>query len=369
MPDTLAVAAKPANTSPATRPPEPTARTPAQYVPGEAVRSFLNAAPEPAAPVTTNQSDLAENFRHGGWMPFRRRVEQALITTPGISPRRLAAFRCCGCDAFVEARSRVVNCNTPSGPALFGQEYRVRATKCHDRFCVPCSQERSNRIRCSLLKHMHTRGNMKLITLTLAASDRPLHEILDRITKCFRLLRNKPLWKKNVKGGVSIIETKIGDGSGKWHVHFHIVAETSFIPQRELSHLWHKITGDSHIVDIRQVGARVGAVSYITKYITKAADHSIVMSPKHLSEAITAFHGRRLVSTFGTWRGLELMEKPSDDADYYFDPTDQCRYPKPDWRPLGSLATLLALAQAGDAAAAAVVRKLRRPAGRPPPKV
>jgi len=324
-----------------------------------AISEFLARSPADDAPPDAPTS-LSENFRHGGWMPFRRRVEQALLTTEGITPRRIAAFRLCGCDAFVEARSR-----NPGLPSI--KEYRIRQTKCHDRFCVPCSQERSNRIRMSLLKHMHPLENLKLITLTLAASDDTLSQILDRITRCFRLLRNKPLWNKNVQGGCAIIETKLGAGSKKWHVHFHVVAQSRYIPQDKLAELWQQITGDSRIVDIRPVGAKTGAVQYITKYITKAADHSIVMSPRHLSEALTAFHGRRLVTTFGTWRGLELMEKPANDNDYYYDENLGSRQPKPAWRPIGSLDAVLSDAAAGSPYALDVVRKLRRGPRPPPP--
>ena len=295
-------------------------------------------------------SDLAEQFRHGGWAPFRKRVDDALVITPGISPRRLSAFRSCGCDAFVEFRT--------VGFENKSTDYRIRSTKCHDRFCVPCASERSRRIRDSLLRHMNGRENLSLITLTLKASTDPLTTILDRITRCFRLLRNKPLWKKQVQGGCSIIETKTGQGSGEWHVHFHVVAEAKFLNQRVLSDLWLNITGDSSIVDIRRVGAHAGAVQYITKYITKAADHSIVMSPKHLGEAITAFNGRRLVSTFGTWRGLELMEKVDDE---------QLSQSATEWQGLGRLDDFLRDAASGDPRSVAIVRTLRRGPVRPPP--
>jgi hypothetical protein len=315
------------------------------------VQQFLSQKPsDNIAQVQT--PDLAEQFRHGGWAPFRKRVDAALAATPGISPRRLSAFRGCGCDAYVEYR--LIGRDNPA------KEFRIRSTKCHDRFCVPCAAERSSRIRDSLARHMYQRENMSLITLTLAASTAPLTEILDRITRCFRLLRNKPLWKKAVQGGCSIIETKLGEGSGAWHVHFHILAETKFLHQARLSELWHSITGDSRIVDIRRVGAHSGAISYITKYVCKAADHSIVMSPKHLQEAITAFNGRRLVSTFGTWRGLELMEKVDEELS---------SYAVGEWQGMGRLDDFLRDAARGDPAAIAVIRTLRRGTSRPPPPV
>jgi hypothetical protein len=287
----------------------------------------------------------------------------------------VAAFCSCGGDAYVESRTRVVAA-TPGHAATglgapmhgFGKEYRIRQSKCHDRFCVPCSQERSNRIRHSLLDHMKTLTDLKLITLTQKNHATTLTAALDKITRCFRLLRNKPLWKKKILGGVWIIETKIGENSGEWHCHIHCIAQGKYINAFELSALWLAITGDSKIVKVDAVGAKTGAVSYITKYITKAADHSIVMDPVRLREAILAFTGRRLVSTFGAWRGLELMEKPDEESDFILDPESGHAYDRPQWRGVGSLNAILCKAAAGDAAARFIVSKLKR-TGRPAPPV
>lgn len=321
---------------------------------------FLNGAPvDPvaaAAPGIT-RPDLVENFRHSGWAPTRKRVETALTECPCVSPRRLSAFRACGCDAFVEA-FRATHSDTFT-------DFRVRSTKCHDRFCVPCSNERSLRIRDSLTRHMYKRPNMSLITLTFAASDKTLTEILDNAGRCFRILRNWSAWKKAVKGGAAIIETKIGEGSGKWHVHYHVLAETGFLKQSDLSERWFEITGDSKIVDIRRVGAVCGAVSYITKYVTKAADPSIIRDPVRLRESIEAFTGRRLVSTFGTWRGLQLMERPDEEQET---PEEKAK-----WRGIGPLDAIILRAEAGDAEAVRIMRRIAprrfisRPTGPPLP--
>jgi hypothetical protein len=327
---------------------------------------FLAAEPEPAAAAAAAGilPDLSINFRHSGWIHNRHKVDAALLACPDISPRRLTAFRQCGADAFVE-EGDATQCDAARMNPLThaikaaNPKYRCRSTKCHDRFCVPCSNERSARVRASLMAHMQGRANLSLITLTLKASDATLTDVMDRLQKCFRAVRQKTLWKKAVKGGVSIIETKIGGGSGQWHCHYHVIAEAGFIDQRKLSNLWFEVTGDSQIVDIRRVGAITGAVSYITKYVTKAADKSIVESPKHLQESIIAFTGRRMISTFGSWRGLELMERPENENS-----TD---IPQSAWRTIGSLSEILQRAAAGDPAAAKIIKALTparfRPSG------
>lgn len=296
-------------------------------------------------------SDLAENFRHSGWAPFRKKVIRAIEHVHGPESRRASAIRSCGCDAHVMSRWL--------GSEHKVQEFRIKSTKCHDRFCVPCAGARSGRIRDSLLRHMYQRENMSLVTLTLKASEAPLREVLDRITRAFRSLRNKPLWKKSVKGGAAIIEVKLGEGSGQWHAHFHVLAEATYLDQRKLSSVWAAITGDSHIVDIRRVGAKSGAIQYITKYVCKAADASIVGSPKHLEEAIVAFHGRRLVTTFASWRGIALMEKDDDPPESEF---------TPEWRSEGPLDDFVRRAAAGDVEAARVLATISPGRFRPPPR-
>lgn len=278
-------------------------------------KSFLEATPAAADPATAELPylpDMCTNFRHSGWAPARRRVDAAFAELSTISPRRMGAFRCCGADAYVEQAKYTSKYRGGCQPQ-FLMQWRVRSTKCHDRFCVPCSNDRAMRIRDSLLRHMYKMTELSLITITLQHSPDSLTDVLNRITKHFRALRLLPIWKKNIQGGVAIIETKLNADKTAWHTHFHIVAKAKFAPQKQLSEAWRKITGDSFIVDVRRVGALSGAVQYITKYITKAADSVITNSPKHLKEAIVAFTGRRLVSTFGTWRGLQLMERPDEE--------------------------------------------------------
>lgn len=317
--------------------------------------SFLNAAPEPTPaappPKPAVSENLAINFRHSGWSPLRKKVQAALFELVEIPERRRLAFCTCGADAYVEQEFSAIH-NQSIG-------FRVRSNKCHDRFCVPCSNERSYRIKNSLLQHMYKRPNMSLITLTLKASTDDLTQVLDRITAAFKKLRNSPLWKKACVGGCSIIETKIGTNGESWHLHYHVLAETKYIKKEELSELWLKITGGSYIVDIKRVGSHGGAVGYITKYITKAADPSIVNSPRHLHEAIVGFAGRRLVTTFGSWRGLQLME----DNDYA---ETQTAYPTV-WRTVGSLHDIINASLSGNLDSIKILRALRSPTPRPPP--
>lgn len=251
------------------------------------------------------QQDVGITFRHGGWHHDRNRVSKALHAHPDASDRRRLAFDRCGSDAFVESRQiGYVNRVT---------EYRLRSTHCHDRWCLPCAAERAAVIRENLLRHMHGLKNLSLITLTLRGEGQALSTLLDRAYRHLQELRNTACWKKAVTGGAAIIEAKLGADKKRWHVHWHIVCQAKYFDQRQLSQAWLKITGDSMIVDIRRVQAMSGAVQYICKYVTKAADTAVIRSPEHLREGLTAFQGRRLVSTFGTWRGLHLSQRNENE--------------------------------------------------------
>jgi hypothetical protein len=72
----------------------------------------------------------------------------------------------------------------------------------------------------------------------------------------------RQLWVRlgpRVRGGFYAIEP-IHKGRG-WHVHIHAILDADYLPQAELSRLWHEITGDAYIVDIRRVFSPQGALN------------------------------------------------------------------------------------------------------------
>ena len=108
-------------------------------------------------------------------------------------------------------------------------------------------------------------------------------------------------------------EIKIGR-DGRWHVHCHIIAESSFLDSQELSREWHSVTGDSPVVDVRAIKDLDHAARYVAKYGSKPCDRSVLFQPSRLIEAITALRGSRMCTTFGEWRGRKLSS-PNEDTD------------------------------------------------------
>lgn len=258
------------------------------------VEAFLSAGPAPKIDAEIHLDELSwtARFRHSGWSVIRRRIFDGLQRT-GQSTSRQSSFANCGNASWVQH-----NIEDPS-------RLRLSCNHCHDRLCTPCANLRSFRIEQALLKLIEKKSST-FITLTLAAGNDRLSDKLDRLYRSFKALRNHPLWEDAVSGGAAFLEIKWSDKSQRWHPHLHIVCESKYMAQHELSRAWHSITKDSFIVDIRKVQDAVKAGGYICKYASKPLNSSFSNTPALLDEAITALKGRRLCICFGTWYGTPL---------------------------------------------------------------
>lgn len=248
-------------------------------------------------------------FMHGGWHHDRRRV-WAAFDRMHVRSTRCEAFRCCGSALWLEAS---------------GDEMRLKANACHDRWCQACQRRAVASVRLELAK-LWKPGNTRFITLTLKHSTTPLKEQIKRLRSCFQELRRRPLWKHSVTGGAAFVEVKIGRDE-LWHPHLHLIVEGVWIEGAELARLWHAVTGDSYVIDIRRPRDEQTVVHYVTKYVTKPADADVFRTPERLDECIMAMKGIRIMSCFGSWKGVKL--RGADQAD---DVT---------WKPIGRVDAIM----------------------------
>jgi hypothetical protein len=151
-----------------------------------------------------------------------------------------------------------------------------------------------------------SKKTVRFCTITLRATQATLVNQLQRLTESFKSLRRRKWWKETVVGGALFIEVKLGENSKAWHVHGHLLTEGSFIDQRTFAQEWHAVTGDSYIVDVRACPDPERRAMYVTKYATKPAHPSVLQSPDHLQEFVTAIKGKRLFQCFGTWKDFAL---------------------------------------------------------------
>lgn len=262
------------------------------------------------------------SFRHATWHRDRARVQEALDPTDpdphawiryehdpdweGLDPLpfpsdRARRFRQCG------ERSVVLqHADDPS-------RYKVACQRCHDRFCLPCMQDRARLIVANLraqVKYEPTR----FLTLTLKHNDAPLAEQLDRLYSSFLCLRRRSFWRDFVTGGVAFLEIKLSSTDDRWHPHLHVLLRGKYVPHKLLSDAWLQITGDSYIVDIRPVPSPDHLYSYLTRYVTKGWDPGMYRKIHALREAIEALKGRKLLASFGNFSGLRLLEPPTSET-------------------------------------------------------
>jgi len=114
---------------------------------------------------------------------------------------------------------------------------------------------------------------------------------------------------REVSGGVGSVEfTNIGNG---WHPHIHVLVLASELPsQTALRAEWEQITGDSFICDVRPIGDLVGGFCEVFKYAVKFSE----LTPADNWHAFRVLSGRRLLTSFGCFRGVPEPEQLTDDT-------------------------------------------------------
>ena len=286
--------------------------------------------------------DPATNFRHSGWKRDRERVYDALRRTAQPCAR-IHDFAQCGKHAYVF--------QSVEDPDL----YTLGGSTCHDRFCLPCARERS-RVIATNVKDKLESERARFLTLTLRSTTESLTDLLAKLSQDFAALRRSKLWRNKVTGGVAFIEVKWIASTTRWHVHLHSLVQGRYIPDGELAKTWLRITGTSHVVDIRVASDNAHVTHYITKYASKPLDHTVVLEPDRLDEAVLAMKGKRLCMTFGSWRGYKLTDPPESGT----------------WIQLGTLSEILTRAEAGEERAIEALEALKieyAPQSRAPPVV
>lgn len=120
-----------------------------------------------------------------------------------------------------------------------------------------------------------------------------------------------------VEGAVYTLElTEKGKG---WHPHCHMVALCASEPSQEaLSAEWKGITKDSFIVDVRPItGDPTEGFMEVFKYAVKFSDLSLADN----WHAAQILKGKRLLNSFGLFRGVQipesLLDEPLDDLPFW----------------------------------------------------
>ena len=189
--------------------------------------------------------------------------------------------------------------------------------------CPLCAIRRGAKALVAYLARWHTihaqNPALRPFLVTLTVKDGP--DLLER----FQHLKKsqQELWMQKhrgrgssfdgIDGAVWSYEVKRGHGSGMWHPHLHMIALAETQPDAEqLSREWHKITGDSFIVDVRPISQDdpVSGFIEVFKYAVKFSDQE----PADTVHAWETLRGKRLLASAGCFWGVEVSEEFTDDS-------------------------------------------------------
>jgi len=168
-----------------------------------------------------------------------------------------------------------------------------------------------------------------MLTLTLRKRDGDLRQEVKRARRAWREFYSQTIWSKLGRtqraGAISSIEI-----SPSCMVHLHVLVFGPFIPQASLSRLWKQVTGDSFVVDIREVRRPTEGLTEVVKYISKFKD----IGPDFCVKLLLALNGHRRLSTHGLFYNMpvaELLEK----EDFWCDRCGAGRYRFLCFEPIG----------------------------------
>ncbi|KKM85975.1 hypothetical protein LCGC14_1283650 [marine sediment metagenome] len=201
---------------------------------------------------------------------------------------------------------------------------RVMSSRCKLRWCPICRDVSRMIVTSAVEGWLRKQKYPKMITLTLLHSDDPLQLQIKRIYDCFRKLRRRAYFQRLVTGGVWFFQLKYNAGTEQWHPHVHCLVAGKFLPHARLKALWHKITGDSHVVDIRPVKDHEACSNEVARYATSPADITAVSLERSI-EIFYATRHRRICGSWGSAKSLALRPTPLEDtnewskvADFFF---------------------------------------------------
>lgn len=253
----------------------------------------LETSENPRRPQTRAQAQL--HARHA----FTRDRTISALEGDGSIDLSKRADRLDGCCAFPQ-----VHVSDAGKPLLSLQ-------CCKDRLCPRCQVHRGRKAAVKIAVFAQAMNAPRFITLTMKHRLASLAQELARAAAAFKKLRSTKVWKRNVTGGVYAVQVTRNPQTSLWHVHYHMLVDGVFFPQKQLSALWLEVTGDSHIVDIQAVVDRASTARYISSYVTKPNAVGAWPDSAICAYAI-AMAGRRTLHTFGSLHAQAVDPLPDD---------------------------------------------------------
>ncbi len=239
--------------------------------------------------ILNRSRNYNQQFNLTGGKRFKKRSEQL--------HKQAYRFRYCGYEYLK------LQCNSCS------QAY-ISRNRCESRICTHCSKKIGAKARKSInnllgnIKITHQKRIMHLVVTQKHERNYEPNEFdVRRLGNNVKKLMHK-LYPKKVHecGAFGVIE--MGEkGNG---LHMHLIVYGYFYPQKYISKVWKEITGDSDIVNIREVDGIKKCVNYLLKYVTKPPDYN---NPNQLALYLDALTGTRRIRTYGLFYNFPIMKK------------------------------------------------------------
>jgi hypothetical protein len=162
-----------------------------------------------------------------------------------------------------------------------------------------------------------------LVTLTVR-NNSDLEKVLNHLADSLKLLHHRRVEKKSrslmrdIAGGVFSIE--VTNTGKEWHPHVHAIWLSETPPDMyALRAEWEQITGDSFMCDVRpitklsecpaDIDPHAAGFAEVFKYAMKPSE----LGADRMVQAFPILKGRRLIGSFGIFRGVVMPESLADD--------------------------------------------------------
>lgn len=215
---------------------------------------------------------------------------------------------------------------------LFRDYYTVNKVRLHAAsfcnkhlLCPLCAIRRGAKLvqaymqKLAVIKAENPNLKAYLVTLTVKDGDdlgERFNHLYRSVQKLHKTRSGKGQHSEACKaaGAVWSYEFKRGKNSGDWHPHVHAVWLCEEKPDAvQLSKDWLKITGDSFVVDVTPFHDQDDVITgflEVFKYAVKFSDLPLADN----WEGFKTLSGKRLIASFGVFRGVEVPDDLTDEA-------------------------------------------------------
>jgi hypothetical protein len=195
-------------------------------------------------------------------------------------------------------------------------EVKIMTDSCRQRWCPMCADQKAKYAKESTRRWIETLEKPRFLTLTLKHCEESLKSQIEFLQDCFRRIRYRAFWKRNVTGGIWFLQVHRSKHDQLWHPHLHILLDGNYMEAAEVSALWDLVTFGSPVINIKQIKDVEYAAKYVARYSSRPArfvtmkkgtqEVESIMPLDDRIEMITALHGKRLSGTFGTAKAVTL---------------------------------------------------------------